>query len=528
MGKERRALLGREAALRADEEGGRRRACRHDGGGGFATLLVGEEEGAGSVPAGEQVKERRWLGERGKRRSAALLGGLDHVSPEAREVLPGVLGAPGQHGLKPRDSKLGRLLGDEREALGPDGGRAEPEVGHRLAGADHGAHLDGHLAAGDGGDAGGPFPRLVIEQAQLGTGIEAEHGEQLVGLRRGKREAQALGEPGRDEEARDLAHGEAPSSAPGEAARAGGMALTLAVTGGTGFVGGHVLAAAAGRGHAVRALTRRPQPPRQGVDWVRGDLADMAALGRLVEGADAVIHVAGVVNARDAAGFAAGNVAGTAAMRMAAGRRPFVHVSSLAARAPRLSAYGASKLAAEHVARGCAGRVAMVRPPAVYGPGDTEMLALFRAARLGLVPVPRGAVAAMIFAPDLAAALVALAEDLAGAGRAAGGCFEIDDGTGGYPQTALVEAIGRALGRRARAIEVPGAALWLGAALDTARARMTGALPKLSFDRARYLAHPDWRADSAPLRALGLWRPTHGLAEGLAKTVSWYRMEGWL
>lgn len=306
------------------------------------------------------------------------------------------------------------------------------------------------------------------------------------------------------------------------------MRVTLAVTGGTGFVGGHVLVAATARGHRVRALARRPQPPRDGVEWVPGDLADQGSLARLVEGADVVVHVAGVVNARDAAGFVAGNVRGTAAMRMAAGPRPFVHVSSLAAREPRLSLYGTSKLAAEHVARGCAGPVAMVRPPAVYGPADREMLALFRAARLGLVPVPAGARAALIFATDLAHALVALAEDLAGAGRSAGGCFEIDDGSGGHGQAELVRAIGAAMGRRVRALEVPGAALRLGAAVDTWRARLAGTLPKLSFDRARYLAHCDWSADSRPLLALGLWQPRVGLAEGLAETIAWYQREGWL
>ncbi|WP_448582570.1 NAD-dependent epimerase/dehydratase family protein [Thermaurantiacus sp.] len=304
--------------------------------------------------------------------------------------------------------------------------------------------------------------------------------------------------------------------------------LTLAVTGGTGFVGGHVLDAARARGHDVRALARRPQPARDGVEWVPGDLANYPALARLVEGADAVIHVAGVVNARHAAAFEAGNVAGTAAMRMAAGERPFVHVSSLAAREPRLSAYGASKLQAEHVVRGCPGRHAMVRPPAVYGPGDGEMLALFQAARLGLVPVPAGARAAMIFAPDLADALVALAEDLARAGRSAGGCFEIDDGAGGYPHVELVGKIAAALGVRARALAVPGAMLRLGAAVDTARAKLVGALPKLSFDRARYLAHRDWSADSGPLLALGIWQPRTVLADGLAKTVAWYRHAGWL
>jgi nucleoside-diphosphate-sugar epimerase len=304
--------------------------------------------------------------------------------------------------------------------------------------------------------------------------------------------------------------------------------LTLAITGGTGFVGSHLLDVALAGGHAVRALTRQPRPGRPGVAWVPGDLSDQAALDRLVAGADAVVHVAGVTNERSRAGFDLGNVAGTAAMRRAANALPFVHVSSLAARHPELSIYGASKRQAEDVARGAAGPVAMVRPPAVYGPRDTEILALFKAARLGLVPVPSGAVAAMIYAPDLARALVALAVDLAGAGRSAGGIFEIDDGHPGYPQADLVRAIGRALGTEATPIGVPGFMLKAGAAVDTARARLTGQLPTLSFDRARYLAHPDWTTDSRALRALGIWAPSTTLEEGLSQTAAWYRSEGWL
>ena len=94
--------------------------------------------------------------------------------------------------------------------------------------------------------------------------------------------------------------------------------MRLAVTGATGFVGGHLLDAAATSGHSVAALARRPQPPRSGVEWIAGSLDDRAALEKLVAGADAVIHVAGVVNAPDAAGFEAGNVIGTGAVLAAA------------------------------------------------------------------------------------------------------------------------------------------------------------------------------------------------------------------
>ena len=114
----------------------------------------------------------------------------------------------------------------------------------------------------------------------------------------------------------------------------------LAITGGTGFVGKRAIDLALAAGHTVRALTRRPQPPRDGVTWIEGALDTLAALLALATGADAVIHIAGVTSAPDEAGFVAGNVAGTQAMvdaTIAAGVTRFVHVSSLAAREPNLS-----------------------------------------------------------------------------------------------------------------------------------------------------------------------------------------------
>ena len=79
--------------------------------------------------------------------------------------------------------------------------------------------------------------------------------------------------------------------------------MKLAVTGGTGFVGAHLLDAAVAAGHHVKALTRREQPPRDGVEWISGNLESRAALEQLVGGADAVIHVAGVISAPSAAAF---------------------------------------------------------------------------------------------------------------------------------------------------------------------------------------------------------------------------------
>jgi nucleoside-diphosphate-sugar epimerase len=119
----------------------------------------------------------------------------------------------------------------------------------------------------------------------------------------------------------------------------------IAVTGGTGFVGTRFIDIATAAGHEVRALTRRPQRPRRQVEWVDGSLGDSDALRRLVIGCDSVVHIAGVLKASDPADFDRGNVEGTLAMlaaSTAAGISRFVHVSSLAAREPKLSLYGAS------------------------------------------------------------------------------------------------------------------------------------------------------------------------------------------
>jgi uncharacterized protein YbjT (DUF2867 family) len=189
--------------------------------------------------------------------------------------------------------------------------------------------------------------------------------------------------------------------------------LILAVTDGTVIVGKQLLNLATQRGNTVRALTRRAQQPRDGVEWIEGTLEDRSALERLVEGRDAIIHVAGVINAPSAIGFEEGNVKGTLAMlaaATAAGTRRFVHVSSLAAREPKLSQYGASKARSEELVEGSGLDWVIVRPPAVYGPGDKEMLELFKMARAGQIYMPPKGRLSLIHADDLCRLLLAAAE----------------------------------------------------------------------------------------------------------------------
>ncbi|MET0270746.1 MAG: NAD-dependent epimerase/dehydratase family protein [Sphingomonas sp.] len=299
--------------------------------------------------------------------------------------------------------------------------------------------------------------------------------------------------------------------------------MKLAITGGTGFVGGHLIRLAAEQGHAVRALARRAQSPRAGVEWVAGALDRPESLAALAGGADAVIHVAGVVNAPDRAAFAAGHIAGTSAMLAAAeaaGVRRFVHVSSLAAREPGLSDYGWSKAGAEAAVSASTRAWTMVRPPAIYGPGDAEMLELFRMAKRGVMPLPPGGRLSLIHVADLARLLLTLAERPADAQRV----MEPDDGVrDGWDHRDLARAIGAAVGRRVLPLPVPAGLLRIGARID---GMARGAQAKLTPDRVRYFCHPDWVVHARP--GEDVWRPLIPTPEGLAATADWYRAEGWL
>lgn len=298
--------------------------------------------------------------------------------------------------------------------------------------------------------------------------------------------------------------------------------MILALTGATGFVGGHVVRRAVEAGHQVRALARRPQPPRDGVTWIAGALDDAAALAALVDGADAVIHIAGVVNAPDRAGFVAGNIAGTQAIvaATAPGTR-FVHVSSLSAREPQLSIYGWSKREAEAVVAAAPLDWDMVRPPAIYGPGDMDMLDLFRFARRGVALTPPAGRLSVIHADDLARLLVALA-----AVPATHAIYEVDDARdGAWTHKSFTSAIGAAVGRRVHPIALPRALLRVGARIDRL-ARGKGA--RLTADRVAYFCHPDWTVDATKRPPAALWVPQIATETGLRETAESYRAAGLL
>ncbi|MEO5612061.1 MAG: NAD-dependent epimerase/dehydratase family protein [Sphingomicrobium sp.] len=299
--------------------------------------------------------------------------------------------------------------------------------------------------------------------------------------------------------------------------------MKLAITGATGFVGSRLIDNALAAGHQVRALTRRSMEARTNVDWVAGALDQPTALNELVAGADTVIHVAGVLTGRTAPDFDRANVDGTQAMlsaAKAAGVSRFVHVSSLAAREPLLSLYGASKAKSEGLVAGSGLSLAIVRPPAVYGPGDKETLELFKMAKLGVVLLPPKGRLSLIHVDDLARLLLALAES-----TVSGKTFEPDDGHGGWSHKELAQALGSAIGHRNISLSVPPGMLKLAARADRL---LRGDKAKLTPDRAAYFSHPDWVADPSRAPPPAIWQPNIKTDQGLAATARWYREQDWL
>jgi UDP-glucose 4-epimerase len=305
------------------------------------------------------------------------------------------------------------------------------------------------------------------------------------------------------------------------------MALgVVAVTGGTGFVGKATIDRLIEAGWSVRALTRKAQPKRTSLTWVAGSLDNRESLSQLCEGADAVLHIAGVVNAPDAAGFEAGNVTGTANIITAAkeaGISRFVHISSLSAREPKLSHYGASKAKAEKLVGTSMLDWTIIRPPGIYGPGDGELLDMFKLAQKGWALMPPKGRSSWIHVDDLARLLVAILpmhED------ATTRIFEADDGEpNGWDHASFGRAIGWAMGKRVVALSMPKPILFMAARLDRS---FRGAKAKLTPDRAGYMSHRDWVISHAMRPPKLLWQPAIKTRKGLAETVRWYRSQGWL
>jgi nucleoside-diphosphate-sugar epimerase len=327
--------------------------------------------------------------------------------------------------------------------------------------------------------------------------------------------------------------------------------MKVLVTGASGFLGGHVAEALAARGDLVRAMVRKTSKRDHleklpSVELFEGSVEDAQRTAQALEGVDAVVHVAGLVKARDVDEFFAVNVGGTSNLVEAARRRStpprrFIFVSSLTACGPSAdgspvpadqetpnNAYGRSKLAAEKVVLAAQGdmRVVILRPGAIYGPRDGEILKVFRTVKGGLLPLVAGGQAkgSWVYATDCAeACLRALDADVASGGR-----YFVDDGCGAVTQKQLFDDIEKALGKRALfRTDLPrGFVMGVAKGLETF-GRLIDRPAMFTPEKADMLLQ-HWVCSSEDTRRDLGWEPKVAWSVGLRRAVDWYRENGWL
>jgi nucleoside-diphosphate-sugar epimerase len=306
------------------------------------------------------------------------------------------------------------------------------------------------------------------------------------------------------------------------------LKYTIALTGATGFIGSTIARRLVTTGWEIKALTRATsdRSPLAGfnVHWVEGALENSDSLRRLVNGVEAVVHCAGAVRGATQDHFSRLNVDGLARLVHAAARQHplprFLLISSLAAREPDLSFYASSKRQGEVVLAAQAGQMpwAAFRPPAVYGPGDKEMLPLLRWMARGLAFVlgsGSGRIS-LLYVDDLAEAVLKWLNDA----HFPKAVFELHDGQpDGYSWQDVIDTVGHLMAKRVRCVPVPFIVLKVLAGLNLKTARVLGYAPMLTPGKLRELRHPDWVCDNAAITRETGWIPRVSLEEGLRRTL---------
>jgi dihydroflavonol-4-reductase len=322
------------------------------------------------------------------------------------------------------------------------------------------------------------------------------------------------------------------------------------VTGANGFVGSHLVETLLERGHGVRAQVRRTsdlsflnhlQP-----ELAYGDLRQPESLPQLVSDRQIVYHVGGITKANSPAQFYAVNQVGTRNLLEAvAGAGPnlerFVYVSSQAAVGPNRSGnpksedepprpitpYGRSKLGGEEEVRRFQGKIpfTIIRPPAIYGPRDRDILPFFRSIERGIKPLFGfgKTYISVIYVKDLVEAIIAASFNE----MAVGQTYFIAERRA-YLWKEAFDIMAEVMGTRAVTVRIPKMVLFAMAFLSEGLAKISGKLPALSIHKSKDLTQRYWVCDvSRAKRDLG-WEARYDFRKGVAETVKWYRDKGWL
>ncbi len=321
------------------------------------------------------------------------------------------------------------------------------------------------------------------------------------------------------------------------------------VTGGTGFIGSHLVDALIEHGVRPRVLVRPTSDTARlagdRVELVRGALEDHDSLTQAVSQVDTVFHLAAVTKARTEEEYLRANAEGTQrlvrAMRAAQPRpRRLVYLSSLAAAGPArdgrpvepgdephpITAYGRSKLVGEQACFAASDtfEVVMLRAPVVYGPREQDFFLLFRLAARGVLPLPAGPESAvqLVHVTDLVQAMLRAATR-----PAARGLYHVAESRP-YGWSEIATCISRAVGRSVRMVRIPRFLVRTAATLSENGAAVIGRTTIFNREKVKELLAPGWLCETTLARQELGFEAQVPLATGCVETAAWYRQQTWL
>lgn len=320
------------------------------------------------------------------------------------------------------------------------------------------------------------------------------------------------------------------------------------VTGGTGFIGSHLAEALIKSEdyEEVRCLVRSEEKWLSGLNFkkIPGDLQNLNALSKGLEGADIVFHIAAIVKAPTKKEFTHANVDATENLvRLAQkkGAKNMVILSSLAAAGPSkgspktedepmnpVSMYGESKKEMETRIKKAIGKddsIKVIRPPAVYGPREDQIYSFFQAFSKGICPIvgdgnnPR---VSMVYVSDLVNGIMQAAQK-----KDTGIHTYFISGEGTHSWNEIRAITSKVMGKKAIPVKIKPNLVKKAASVIENVASLIGKYPVINKEKANELIL-EWTCSSEKAQKELDYAPKVSLAEGISRTVHWYKKHNWL
>lgn len=316
------------------------------------------------------------------------------------------------------------------------------------------------------------------------------------------------------------------------------------VTGGTGFIGSHLVESLIKKGFDVTCLVRKSSSLRYleglNVRLLYGDCCEADLFSEEIKDSDYIFHIAGLTKAKNKDDFNNANVIGTANLLRAILKtghkiRRFFYLSSLAATGPShnghplkedcdpkpVSVYGKSKYEAERLVYNHRDKlpVTIIRPPAVYGPKDKDMLMIFKMINKGVVPYWGKSFYSFIYIEDLVHGII----EASLSKEAEGQLFFISDG-GIYSFEDVVNAVSDAVQKKPLRLPVPNFIMPFFGILS----ERFNNINIINSDKIKELRYKNWTCDSEKINRTINFTPLVKLKEGAMWTANWYRIHNWL